>query len=160
VAGAHPLNPTSQANMSLFQKSDANAGPVTFNGQESVVAFLFLIVTADGTISPCEEELVVAASDRMKLLRDLSIDQFNEIVYKIRDTIEASGRDAVFDAAVNGLPPDLHNTVYALAADVVLADGSIQPEEGDYLRKAQEALGVTDEMATKVLEVMRIKNCG
>jgi len=146
--------------MSLFHKSDETAGPVTFNDQQAVVALLFLVVTADGGIEPCEEELVIAASNRMKLLRGLSIDQFNEVVYKIRDAIEAHGRDAVFAAAVTATPANLRDTVYALAADVACSDGTICNEEGACLRNLQESLSVTDDFATKVLEVMRVKNRG
>jgi tellurite resistance protein len=146
--------------MSLFHKTQENAGPVTFTDKEAVVALLFLIVTADGAIAPEEEELVIAASNRMKLLRGQGIDQFNDAVQKIRDAIEAKGRDEVFAAGIAALPAELRETVYALAADVVFADGSIDAQENEFLRGMQEALQVPDDLATKVLEVMRIKNKG
>ncbi len=146
--------------MSLFHKTHENAGPVTFTDKEAVVAILFLVVTADGSIAPEEEELVIAASNRMKLLCDQSIMEFNDAVQKIRDAIDASGRDVVFEAGVKVLPAELRDTVYALAADVVFADGSACPEENECLRKVQEAMGVPDDLATKVVEVMRIKNKG
>jgi len=124
------------------------------------VAIWFLIVTADETIAPEEEELVVAASNRMTLLRDQSIDDFNDMVAKIREAIEKSGRDAVFAAGVKAVPVDLRKTVYALAADIVFVDGTSRPEETDCLRKVQEALVIPDDLATKVVEVMRLKNSG
>ena len=148
------------SSMSLFHKSHENAGPVAFTEEEAVVAILFLVVTADGNIAPEEEELVIAASNRMKLLRKQSIDDFNAAVYKVRTAIEESGRDEVFAAGVKGLPADLKETVYALAADVAFAEGAATPEENDFLRKVQEALGVPDDLATKVVEVMRLKNRG
>ena len=104
--------------------------------------------------------MVIAASNRMKSLRKLGIDGFNDAVQKIRDAIEGQGREEVFAAAVKGVPDDLKQTVYTLAADVVLADGIVQPDENAWLRKVQEALEVPDELATKVIEVMRIKNQG
>jgi len=146
--------------MSLFDKSQGSGGWVTFTSEEAVVAILFLVVTADGEIAPVEEELVVAASNRMKTLRRLSIADFNAAVWKVRDGIDGSGRDAVFAAGVKGLPAELKGTVYALAADIVFADGKATGEEIDFLRAVQEGLGVTDELATKVVEVMRLKNQG
>ncbi|MGA3172566.1 MAG: tellurite resistance TerB family protein [Chthoniobacteraceae bacterium] len=149
--------------MSLFHHKTENeglAGPVTFTDKESVVALLFLVVTADGDIAPCEEELVIAASNRMKLLRMQSIDDFNEAVYKVRDAIDGKGRDEAFAAAVKGLPSELRETVYALATDVAFAEGEVKPEENDCLRRVQEALSVSDDLATKIIEVMRIKNGG
>ena len=61
---------------------------------------------------------------------------------------------------MKGLPADLGGTVYALAADIAFADGTILAAENDFLRKMQEALEVPDDLATKVLKVMRIKNSG
>jgi len=133
---------------------------VTFNDKEATLALLFLAVTADGDIAPEEEELVIAASNRMKLLRKQSIDEFNGMVWKIREAIEASGRDAVFEASVKGVPPDLNETIYALCADIVFAEDSANPSELEYLRREQEALQISDEFATKVIEVMRVMNRG
>jgi uncharacterized tellurite resistance protein B-like protein len=146
--------------MSLFHKTDENAGPVTFTDKEAVVALLFLVVTADGSIDPAEEELVIAASNRLKLLRGQGVLEFNAAVYKVREAIEAKGRPEVFAAGVKALPAELRETVYALSGDIVYADGSADPEELKFLREMQEALQVTDELATKVLEVMQVKNRG
>jgi tellurite resistance protein len=96
----------------------------------------------------------------MKLLRDQAIPEFNAIVLKVRDAIDAKGRAEVFAAGVKGTPPELWQTVYTLAADIIFADGTCSPEETACLRELQEALGVSDDLATKVVEVMRIKNCG
>lgn len=146
--------------MSLFHKSQENAGPVTFDDKELVIAILFLTVTADGSIAPEEEELVIAASNRMKLLRKQSIDGFNDTVQKVRDAIDQGGRDEVFAAGIKSLPAELRETVYALAADVVFADGSSSPRETECLRKVQEAFQLPDDLATKIVEVMRLKNRG
>jgi hypothetical protein len=148
--------------MSLFHHTEekAEAGVVSLNEKESVVGLLFLVVTADGSIAPEEEELVIAASNRMKLLRCLAIPEFNTVVQKVRDAIDAKGRAEVFAAAIKGLPVDLGETVYALAADIVSVDGVVEPAEITCLREMQEALGISDDLATKVLEVMRIKNRG
>jgi tellurite resistance protein len=146
--------------MSLFHKTQETPGALSFTGEEAVIAVLFLVVTADGVIAPEEEELVIAASNRMKLLRKLGIDGFNDAVQKVRDAIDGGGREEVFAAGIKSLPADLNETVYALAADVVFADATAKPEENECLRKVQEALGVPDELATKVVEVMRIKNRG
>jgi uncharacterized tellurite resistance protein B-like protein len=146
--------------MSLFHKTDEASGPVTFTDKEAVLALLFLVVTADGIILPEEEDLVIAASNRMKLLRGQAIPEFNGMVQKVRDAIDAKGRAEVFAAGVKSLPGELKETVYALAGDIVFADGTAAPEETNFLRDVQEALNIPDDLATKVLEVMRIKNRG
>ena len=103
---------------------------------------------------------MIAASNRMKLLRKLTVADFNAVVHRVRDRIDAQGRDEVFAAGAVKVPGDLKPTVYALAADIIFCDGSAEPSESEYLRKVQEAMSVTDELATRIIEVLRIKNCG
>jgi uncharacterized tellurite resistance protein B-like protein len=141
--------------MNLFHHSEE-----PFPAEESVIAILFLAVTADGSIAPEEEELVIASSNRMRLLRDQGINGFNRSVDNVRKTIESAGRDATFARAIAGLPAELRETVYALCADVVYAQGNATPEETAFLRQFQEAAHIPDDLATKVIEVMRLKNCG
>lgn len=149
-----------QKAMSLFHKTEEGAGPVAFTDEEAVLAILFLAATADNEIAPEEEEMVIATSNRMKLLRKQSIEAFNDMVEKVRNGIDARGREDVFAAATKALPAEVRETVYALAADVVFVDGTVRPEENEYLRMVQEALQVPDDLAAKVIEVMRIKNRG
>jgi len=143
--------------MSLFHPSHETE-PASLTDKEAVLALLFLMVTADGVIVPTEEELVIAASNRMKLLREQSIADFNASVARVRGAIEHSGREAVFKAAVAAVPAELNQALYALAGDIAFADGKGQPAELGFLRDLQEALHISDDLATKVLEVMKIKN--
>jgi tellurite resistance protein len=143
--------------MSLFHKTQETPA---LSAGEAVIAILFLTVTADGNIAPAEEELVIAASNRMQLLRALTIADFNAAVQRIRDAIDASGREAVFAAAVKGAPVDLSATIYALAADIVYAAGGSDPAEVEFLAKIQSSLAIPAELTAKIIEVMQIKNCG
>lgn len=47
-----------------------------------------------------------------------------------------------------------------MAADMVLADGTVEPEERKFLEEFQRTLGIDDATALKVVEVMVIKNRG
>jgi uncharacterized tellurite resistance protein B-like protein len=146
--------------MSLFHKTEESAGPVTFTEKEAVLALWYLVVTADGQIAPEEEALVIAASNRMKLLRKQSNDEFNDTIAAVREAIEKCGRDGVVAAGSKALPAELGEPVYALAADIMFADGTASPAEIECLRKIQEALEIPDDLATRIAEVMRLKNRG
>jgi tellurite resistance protein len=146
--------------MSLFHKSQTETTELAFTDKEAVIALLYLVSSADGTIDRAEEEMVIAASNRMKLLRKQSNDDFNDAIWKTRTAIDRHGRESVLAAGIKGLPAEFGETVYALAADVVFADGTGQPQEIEFLRKVQEELAIGDELATKVVEVMRLKNRG
>jgi len=141
--------------MSLFHESQDH-----FTPEEAVIALLFLAVTADGSIAPEEEELVIAASNRMELLKNHGIPEFNQAVDKVRAAIDAAGRELTFRNALSAVPTQIAGTIYALCADIVYANASATPEENAYLRQLQETLNISDDLATKVIEVMLLKNSG
>ncbi len=66
----------------------------------------------------------------------------------------------VFAAAKNALNPQLRETAFAIATDLVFVDGIFTLEEKEFLVELAEALEISDEIGKKIIEVMTIKNCG
>ena len=64
----------------------------------------------------------------------------------------------VMDAAKSALGKEQIDTAFFIAADLVLADGTVEPEEKKFLEDLQQTLGVSEETATKIVEVVVIKN--
>jgi hypothetical protein len=62
------------------------------------------------------------------------------------------------DACGTAIPPDLRATVFAVAADLVLADARIDGREKAFVDHLQAALKVDDATALKIVEVLIIKN--
>ena len=54
----------------------------------------------------------------------------------------------------------MRDTAFAVAADLVLADGVVAETEKKFLEDLQKAMGVADDVALKVTEVLVIKNRG
>lgn len=78
----------------------------------------------------------------------------------MRSVYKARGLDGLLAAAAPSVPQDLRETVYAQCVDLVLADDNLEPEESVYIRKAQAALGVSDTVASRIFDVVRILNKG
>lgn len=148
--------------MGLFDKilGGQSSENTTLNAQEAVAAILFLTVAADGNISEEERELFVAISNRMKLLRVQTADEFNAMIRKIRGLLDKHGFEPLFKKATQAVPAELRETTFALSADLVFADGSVEEAEMKFLEMAQGALGVSDALALKIVEVLQIKNRG
>ncbi|PZO47941.1 MAG: Tellurite resistance protein TerB, partial [Phormidesmis priestleyi] len=49
---------------------------------------------------------------------------------------------------------------FALAVDLVFADGTVSVEEKAFIDDLRKILAIPDEMALKIVEVMTIKNQG
>jgi hypothetical protein len=54
----------------------------------------------------------------------------------------------------------LHETAFAVVSDLVLADGEVTQEEEDLLGDLYRALDLSEEVASKIVDVMLIKNKG
>jgi tellurite resistance protein len=58
------------------------------------------------------------------------------------------------------LPDELKETVFAVTTDIALADGEVSQEEEQLLNDLYSALGLSEEIALKIIDVMLIKNKG
>lgn len=146
--------------MGLFDKIIGGSEAVIFTKQEAVAAVLFLTVYADGEISDEEKELFIGTSNRMQLFRSQSAEEFNAMIAKIRACFDKQGFTPTLSLAAQSIPVELRDTTFALAADIIFADGSVGKDETLFLEAVQHALQITDEFAIKVVEVLQIKNRG
>ncbi|MGH8002986.1 MAG: tellurite resistance TerB family protein, partial [Brasilonema sp.] len=55
---------------------------------------------------------------------------------------------------------DLREAAFAVATDLVLTDGVFLQEEQDFLNDLYQALGISADIATQIVQVMLIKNRG
>jgi uncharacterized tellurite resistance protein B-like protein len=79
---------------------------------------------------------------------------------KLLAILRRDGIDVLFNAAKKSLPDDLREAAFAVATDLVLADGVVSQEERDFLNDLYQALGISSDIATQIVQVMLIKNRG
>ncbi|MBI3046694.1 MAG: hypothetical protein HYY76_00130 [Acidobacteria bacterium] len=74
------------------------------------------------------------------------------------DLIAEHGLRAVLRAGADAIPDEFRATTFALAIDVVLADGRLGSRENTFIDQLQSALQVEADLARKITEVLLIKN--
>jgi hypothetical protein len=96
----------------------------------------------------------------MKLYRSYPNDVMGRIFDKLLGILRREGVLALVKGAKSSLPHELQGTAFAVATDLVLADGYVTDEEKNFLNDLYQILGISDERATQIVEVMLMKNRG
>lgn len=148
--------------MGLFDKVKGikEAEQVKLNKEEAFAAVSLAAVAADGEITEEEARGLITSLLRMKLYEKFNDKQMSAMFNKLVGVIKRQGVDALVTSSKEILPVDLRETAFAVASDLTLADGVLAKGEKDILTKIQESLGVPEDKAANIIEVMLIKNRG
>lgn len=130
------------------------------NENEALAGVFLAIAAADGEIADDEEKCICSSLSRMYLFQGWDEEQYNSMFQKLIDILNEQGVDTLLDMSIAAVPLQLHETVYVIAADLVLSDRIVQREEKKVLHKLEQKLNIKDELAEKILQVMIIKNRG
>ncbi|MEC4891877.1 MAG: tellurite resistance TerB family protein [Oscillatoria sp. PMC 1051.18] len=133
---------------------------VTLGPAEAFVAIVLIVVAADGYLAQDEIILLNTVLRRMQMFRSYSGDVMQRMFDKLSGILRREGSEVLFNAAIASLPHDLYDTTFAIATDLVLADGNVSKEEEALLGSLSRALSIPQATVDKILEVMLIKNKG
>lgn len=148
--------------MGLFDKVMGAVSGVDapFSKEEAFFAIAIAIVAADGEISSEELDDVIRMVQRKQLFQKLPSSDFKAMVDKVFKFLKKNGSPALVKKGIEFLPAELRDTAFAVSVDLVFADGSVEDEEKDLIDQLQAGMGISDQMAMKIVEVMEIKNRG
>lgn len=146
--------------MGLFDKVFGGNQPPKMTPQEAFIGVIMSAVAADGVITQEEAQGVVTILNRMKLYQGVNQKELNGMLERTVNTLKSQGPSPLITAAKETLPADMRDTAFAVAADLVLADGVVADTEKKFLEDLQKAMGVPDDVALKITEVLVIKNRG
>lgn len=135
-------------------------GTPRLNASEGYAGVLVAAVASDGVVTEREAIELVGALSRQALFDGMSEQQMRALLQKLGSLARERGAAALVAMAAPCVPADLRETAFANAVDLVMSDDRVTPDETEWLRKAQAALGVADDMAARIIEVIRIKNFG
>ena len=121
---------------------------------------MLAVVAADGHISDEEAQDFNARTNRMKLFAGHGGAPFSQMIDKLFRLLKKDGPNGLMQRSAQALPPDLRATAFAVSADMVFADGSVDEDEQALIGGLQNALGIPDDLAEKIVEVLHIKNSG
>lgn len=121
---------------------------------EAVLAVLFLAAASDGVSKPAESAALQALTRRWSVrptLRDKNMTALNYAALKWM-----SGERALENACA-AIPETLRPAVFANAIEICLIDGDLKRQEAEFLDTLAEALGMPDEDAKRIAEVVALK---
>lgn len=146
--------------MGLFDKLSGGPDEGPLNKQEAFAAVMLAVSAADGNVSDEEVEDVVGRFTRMRLFSDMGTSQLTAMTGRLFRLLKKGGSEELIRRGAPVLPHDLRETAFAVAVDMAFSDGSVEEEEKRLIERLQQELGLADELAMQVVNVMIIKNRG
>jgi len=142
-------------NQSLFRRSHTGA---RLDADVALIALLIAATDASGHTSAEEEARAYHIIWSMRRFRSRSGDAVRRRIARVQGLIKERGASSVIEAAARQIPARLRRAAFAVAADLVLVDGRLQRSEERFLGRLAADLGLDRETATRILDVIRIKN--
>jgi tellurite resistance protein len=127
---------------------------------EGVAGIALCAIAADGVITEEEAAGLGTTLSRMNLYSGMSNRDVNKIFEKLIKVVRGQGVEQLMTLSATAITPGLRPTAFAIATDLLMADGNVAPEEKRFLEKIQKSLDVNDDLAVKIVEVIAIKNKG
>jgi hypothetical protein len=125
---------------------------------QGFTAFAMCAVRANGVVTPEEVAGMATTLARVRFYEGWSEARIIGFLNELSEAFRKEGVEVVLKAAAGALRPDLRPTAYAVAVDLIMADHIVDDLEEIALSKMKEHLGLRDEDARRIYDVMAIKN--
>lgn len=117
--------------------------PPSLSPQDALVAVMIAVSAADAQMRTVEMVAIQRMVGHMPVFAGYDADRIRQIAQVVYDLFEEEdGLDALFGLIRDALPERLNETAYALACDMVSADGRLREVELRMLEEVREELAV------------------
>jgi uncharacterized tellurite resistance protein B-like protein len=125
---------------------------------QAFVALLIATMEANQHTSPEEAARAHHIIWSMKRFRRKSGETVGRLIDDMRNLVEAHGALSVVAAAAGAIPTGRRSAAFALASDLILADGRIEPAERRFLKRLGDDLELDRDEREHLLNAMLVKN--
>ncbi len=148
--------------MSLFDDilDDGHSGSPDFGPQEGFAGVLLCASACDGHIGDEEAQSLNLILGQKKLYDRLTRQQFGSMVDRLMGELRRGGPETLLEKSHPAVPPELRETVFANAVDIVLVDGTVGQQEREFIDDLRAKLEIDEERAKAIVQVMAYKNDG
>ncbi len=116
--------------------TDASPIPPSFSPQDALIAVMITTSASDESVTGTELLWIMRIVESLPIFETFDRERIPSVSRTVFDLLEEEdGLDALFGLVSAALPESLYETAYALACDVVAADGKA---EGPELRLLEE----------------------
>jgi tellurite resistance protein len=117
--------------------------PASMSAQDALLAVMVAVSASDEQLRTSELVAIHQIINYMPVFAGYDADRMRQVSQTVFDLFEEEdGLDALFGLIRDALPERLHETAYALACDVVAADGKLRDMELRMLEEVREELAV------------------
>lgn len=121
------------------------------------MAILYCSLNADGEISEVEIDRLSHVLVFKSLFREYNlVELYKKVAYAYPDF----GGKYIIEQAAKFVSEDNKQTLFAIMLDLLLSDGVFENKEIEVSEIVAKALGLTDETASKIIDVIMAKNKG
>lgn len=128
--------------------------------QDAFAGILMCATACDGHIADDEAQSLGTTLVRMKLYQRQSEKQFGQMLEKLYGSIKKRGVEEMVNNCAAALPAELRDVAFCNACDIVLADGTLEQDERDFIHQLQAKLAIPNDRAREIVEIMVVKNKG
>ncbi|MDZ8024639.1 MAG: tellurite resistance TerB family protein [Nostoc sp. DedQUE11] len=137
--------------------TESQTQPV-LNSAEAFAVIVLMATAPDGYLSVEQANSITRVLSRTKLFKSYPHEMIKSLLDKILSIFQGDHFNTLFNAAKDSLSQDLRESAFAVATDLVLAEGTVAEEEKNFLNDLYQALGVSRETAIQIMQVILIKN--
>jgi uncharacterized tellurite resistance protein B-like protein len=142
--------------MSSFENN--NSGQNTVNSElEAWVGILYSCISADNQITDSETATLSRVLSSKQKFVGIDIAPLYRKAFNVRAEL---GQLKYISACSEWIKGEDKETVFALALEVLLADGTLEKEEKNIIEVLSNQLEIEKEMTSKIIEVIFLKNKG
>ena len=146
--------------MGLFRKlfSNQKLDTNSLSQAEAVAAIAVLAISADGYLLEEERQSLFSVMADLQVFKEYSSRQRLKLLEKLFDLLRQKGAHTLVYSAKDALPPKLRETAFAVAINMVMADGTLVETEREFLRQLEQVLEIPEACASQMIKSMLIKN--
>lgn len=143
--------------MSKSDVNNSNSFEIVASEHAAWVGILLVCIAADDYIDPSENAAVVSLLSTREKFRGVDLVPLYKEALRVKEEV---GQEEFVTACCKWIANEDKETVFALALDVILADGQLVKEEKNLIEILSTTLRIDPKMSSKIIEVIFLKNKG
>lgn len=132
----------------------------SFGPQEGFAGVLLCSSACDGNIGGDEVQVLMMKLGRMKLYQRVTDHQFRSMMDRLMGALQRGGPEKLMERCHPAVPPELRETAFANACDIVLVDGVVDEDEKAFIDDLMIKFEMDRKRAKTIVQVLVYKNHG
>ena len=125
---------------------------------QAIIAVNIGSMMANGHVAPEDAERAHHITWSMRRFRRRSGETVGRLIARVREMIDREDAAEIVQRASKAIPTALRPPVLAVAADLVLVDGTLQRQERQFLSELARQLKIAPALSLQILKIVSLKN--